>query len=278
MQIDGKTQVVGIVADPIAHVRTPQLFNASVAKQGLNAVCVPMHVSSDQLAQLLQGACALKNFLGLVVTIPHKEAVVKHCGELTPAARLVGAANTLRWDRDHGHWVGGNLDGDGFVAGLKERGHTLTGKRVLMVGAGGAGKAIAYAVARENPAELVLSNRSLARAEEVVARIGPALPGVKIRTGTADAIGFDVVVNATSLGLRDEDPVPLPIETLLPGTLVCEAVMRDTDTTLLAAARRRGCIVHQGQYMLYGQLVEMAKFFGLELDPLNVDCILGPAE
>ena len=273
MEIDGKTRVVGIVADPIAHVRTPQLFNASVAQQGLNAVCVPLHASAQQLSQLLAGLAACQNFAGLVVTIPHKEAVVALCGELTPAARLVGAANALRWDRERGHWVGGNLDGDGFVAGLQECGRSLAGKRVLLLGAGGAGKAIAYAVGRAQPAELVLSNRSMARAEEVAQRIAPALPGVAVRTGAADATGFDVVINATALGLREGDPAPLPVETLQPGTLVCEAVMRDT--ALLAAASARGATVHAGHYMLYGQMVELAHFFGMELKPSNVCRLFG---
>ncbi|MBS0509153.1 MAG: shikimate dehydrogenase [Proteobacteria bacterium] len=263
MEIDGKTRVVGIVADPIAHVRTPQLFNAAMARRGHNAVCVPLHVSAQQLPALLAGLAGCQNLAGLVVTIPHKEAVVTHCGELTPAARLVGAANVLRWSGVRGHWLGGNLDGDGFVAGLKACGHSLTDKRVLLLGAGGAGKAIAYAVGRERPAELVLHNRSMARAEEALARIAPALSGVLLRTGPADATNFDVVINATALGLKDGDPAPLPVETLRPGMLVCEAVMRDT--ALLAAARDRGAVAHAGQHMLDGQLVEMAGFFGLAL-------------
>src|SRR3546814_15258278 len=96
--------------------------------------------------------------------------------DLCSSDLLIGAANVLRWDRIQGHWLGGNLDGDGFVAGLKSRGHELTGKRVLMVGAGGAGKAIAHAVACECPAELVVSNRSMGRAHEIVDRIKIALP------------------------------------------------------------------------------------------------------
>ncbi len=263
MQIDGNTRLVGIVADPIAHVRTPQLFNAAMARQELNAVCVPLHVGAPQLPALLAGLAGCQNLAGLVVTIPHKEAVVAHCGELTPAARLVGASNVLRWDGARGHWVGGNLDGDGFVAGLKERGHGLAGKRVLLLGAGGAGKAIAYAVGREHPAELVLHNRSMARAGEALARIAPALPGVAVRTGAADAAGFDVVINATALGLRDGDPAPLPVDSLRPGMLVCEAVMRDT--ALLAAARACGALAHAGQHMLDGQLAAIARFFGLAL-------------
>lgn len=268
MQIDGKTRVVGIVADPIAHVRTPQLLNAAMARQGLNAVCVPLHVAAPQLPVLLAGLAGCQNLDGLVVTIPHKESVVAHCAELTPAARLVGAANVVRWDSVRGHWLGGNLDGDGFMAGLKACGHTLAGKRVLLLGAGGAGKAIAYAVGRERPAELVLHNRSMARAEEVLARIAPALPGVVMWAGAADATGFDVVINATALGLHDGDPAPLPVETLRPGMLVCEAVMRDT--ALLVAARACGAQAHAGQYMLNGQLVAMARFFGLVLESHDV--------
>ncbi len=276
MNIDGNTQLIGVIADPVSHVRAPQLFNASALKQGLNIASIPLQVAPEQLATFLNGAAALKNLLGMVVTIPHKEAVISLCGELTPAATLVGSANIVRWDRERAHWVGGNFDGDGFVAGLKERGHTLAGKRVLQLGAGGAGKAIAYAVAREKPAEFVLHNRSDARAAEVVARLALALPDVPMRTGPADATGFDVVINATSLGLKDGDALPLSIDTLAPGMLVCEAVMRDTDTALLTAAQARGCLIHQGQYMLYGQLVEMARFFGLPLEPANVARILGP--
>lgn len=269
MEIDGNTRVVGIVADPIAHVRTPQLFNSAMVRQGLNAVCVPLHVAAPQLPALLAGLAGCKNFGGLVVTIPHKEAVTAYCGELTPAARLVGAANVLRWDDERGHWLGGNLDGDGFVAGLKAQGHDLEGMRVLLLGAGGAGKAIAYAVGRERPAELVIYNRSMARAEEAVQRLAPALPGVALRSGAADATGFDVVINATALGLHDGDPAPLAVETLQPGMLVCEAVMRDT--SLLAAARERGAQVHAGQYMLAGQLVAIAGFFGLALGARTLD-------
>lgn len=166
-------------------------------------------------------------------------------------------------DRSQGHWLGGNLDGDGFVVGVKAHANVIMGKRALIVGAGGAGTAIAYAVARENPAELVVSNRSMARAEEVVDRVLSEVPDAVIRTGPVNAAGFDVVINATSLGLRDEDPSPVPIETLEAGALACEAVMRDADTALLAGARQRGCLIHEGQHMLHGQLVEKAKFFGL---------------
>lgn len=276
MQIDGNTQLVGIIASPIGHVRTPQLFNASVAKQGLNAICVPLHVDAAQLPAFLAGVQAPHNWLGLVVTIPHKEAVVAACGELSETARLVGSVNAMRFDRKKGHWVGANFDGDGFVAGLRERGHTLAGKRVLQVGAGGAGKSMAYAIARERPAELVIHNRSTDKAAELAAQLKEALPGVSIRTGDNNPAGFDVVVNATALGLRDADAMPVPAERLSAGTLVCEAVVRDGDTPLLKTAREHGCLVHHGQWMLYGQIVEIARFLEVPLEPQHVERMLGP--
>ncbi|MFM0200172.1 shikimate dehydrogenase [Paraburkholderia fungorum] len=276
MQIDGNTQLVGIIASPIAHVRTPQLFNAAVARQGLNAVCVPLHVDAAQLPAFLAGAEAPHNLLGLVVTIPHKEAVVAACGELTDTARLVGSVNAMRFDRTKGHWVGANFDGDGFVAGLRERGHTISGKRVLQVGAGGAGKSMAYAIARERPAELVIHNRSASKAAELVAQLKKALPDVSIRSGDNNPADFDIVVNATALGLHDGDAIPVQAELLSAGTLVCEAVVRDEDTSLLKTAREHGCLVHHGQWMLYGQIVEIARFLEVPLEPQYVERMLGP--
>jgi len=276
MQIDGNTQLVGIIAAPISHVRTPQLFNASVASQGINAACVPFHVDPAGLAAFLDGARAIQSLNGLVVTIPHKEAVVAACAELSDTAGLVGSVNAMRFDRDKGCWIGGNFDGDGFVAGLRERGHTLAGKRVLQLGAGGAGKSMAYAIARERPAELVIYNRSADKAQELAARLAQAVPGVAIRAGGDDPAGFDVIVNATALGLRDSDALPLAADRLDAGALVCEAVVRDGDTPLLRAARERGCTVHHGQWMLYGQIVEIARFMGVPLTPAHVAHILGP--
>lgn len=280
MQIDGHTQLVGIIGNPITQVRTPQLFNASVAKQGLNVVCVPFHVESAQLNTIVAVAAAVKNMHGLIVTIPHKEAVVAACAKLTDTARLVGSVNAMRYDRDTKTWFGGNFDGEGFIGGLRERGHSLAGKRVLLLGAGGAGKAMAYAIAREQPAVLIIFNRAFDKAKKLVERLQTALPGAEIEAcgdigARSDEI--DVVVNATSLGLSDSDPLPFPAERLRSGMLICEAVVRDGGTALLKAAEAKGCTVHHGQWMLYGQAVEIARFLGVPLTPECVDRALGPA-
>jgi shikimate dehydrogenase len=276
MQIDGNTHLVGLIAHPVSHVRTPQLFNASAANQGLNAVCVPFHVKPPQLKAWLNGVSTLQNLRGLIVTIPHKEAVAAACHKLTDAAHLIGSVNAMRFDHGKGWWVGGNFDGDGFVAGLQDRGHSLAGKRVLQIGAGGAGKAMAHAIAGERPAEFVVFNRSPDKAAELVDRLTSTFPMTSIRSGDDNPEGFDVVVNATSLGLRDTDALPLSPDRLRPGMLVCEAVMRDGDTPLLKAARERGCGIHHGQWMLYGQIVKIARFLDIPLTPEFVDHILGP--
>lgn len=278
MGIDGKTQLVGIIANPIAHVRTPQLFNESIARQGLNAVCVPFHVLGDDLSKTLQGIGGARNFIGMIVTIPYKERVIDFCTELTETAKLVGSANVLRFDHERGVWVGGNFDGEGFIAGLRGRGHELRGKRVLLLGSGGAGKAIAYSVTLEQPAELVIYNRTMARAEELVERLRSVAfqANVHIQAGDNDPADFDVIINATSLGLHDNDELPLPVENLLSDSLVCEAVVRNGNTPLLAAAERKSCNIHHGQHMLYGQIVQISRFLGFDLRAESVAHILGP--
>ena len=276
MEITGHTNLVGIVANPVEHVRTPQLFNASVAQQGLDVSCVPFHVREPNLQKWLSGALGLSNLTGLIITIPYKEAVIEWCGELTDTAILVGSVNAMRRDESRGIWIGGNFDGDGFVAGLRSRGHQLEGKRVLLVGAGGAGKAMAYAIARSKPAELVIHNRAEQRAIDLVSRVNKALPEIKMSVGDNNPGGFDVVVNATSLGLKDGDALPIRMDRLESGTLICEAVMRDGNTPLLQAAFERGCVVHHGRHMLYGQIVEIAQFLGIPLRSESVVRMLGP--
>jgi shikimate dehydrogenase len=269
MQITGDTQLVGIIADPVAHVRTPQMFNAAAQQLGLPVVCVPFHVPPAQLDAWLAGCAGLRNLAGLIVTIPHKELVIPFCDDLTDTAKLVGSANVLRRERDTGRWIGGNFDGQGFVAGLRAQGHTLAGKRVLQVGAGGAGKSMAYGILCERPAELVIANRSMEKAVALAAQLRGALPSAGGRAGDADPRDFDVIVNATSVGLTD-NAMPVDIARLDAGALVCEAVVREGGTALLKAAAERGCAVHRGEWMLRGQIAELGRFLGIGLDASSI--------
>ncbi|VVN78754.1 shikimate dehydrogenase family protein [Pseudomonas fluorescens] len=276
MHISGHTNLIGIVADPIAHVKTPEVINQSAANQGLDLVCVPLHVRGSNLQKVLAGVSGIANLRGLVVTIPYKETIVDYCDELTVTAKQVGSVNAVRIEAESGRLIGGNFDGEGMLIGLHQQGHRLEGKRVLLVGAGGAGKSIAYSVAQQQPAQLAIYNRSPARAQALVDRLQGQFPSLSLSLSDGNAEDFDVIINATSLGLRDDDSLPLDPATLSPDALVCEAVMRSGDTALLAAARARGCAVHHGQHMIYGQIVQICRFLGVDLQNEHLARILGP--
>jgi len=260
--IGGRTRVYGILADPIGQVRTPQAFNALCEARDFDAVLVPFHVAAEDLAEAVAGLRRLRSLGGLVVTVPHKQAMRALCDRLEPMGRLVGAVNAVRREAD-GSLVGENFDGRGFVAGLRAEGHEPRGRRALLLGAGGAGAAIAFALAEAGVAELAIANRSAAKGAALAAAVGEAFPGVAVRSATAEGSGFDLLVNATSLGLRPEDPLPLPAESIPAGALVAEVVMQPAVTPLLQAADERGATIHGGRHMLQGQLEAIAAFLGV---------------
>ena len=259
--ITGHTQIFAILADPVAHVRTPQAFNRLFAEARADRILIPLQVPPDGLGRAVDGLRQIGNLGGFVVTVPHKQAIMAHCDEITAQARLVGAVNAVRRHAD-GRLTGGSFDGVGFVDGLAGAGHDIAGRRVLQLGAGGAGSAIAFALAAAGAAELVLANRDRTRAEALAARVAAAFPGFAVRAGDADPGGFDIVVNATSLGLKPDDPLPLDPARIDPGCLVAEVIMEPAETALLAAARARGARIHPGRLMLEAQLDAIGRFIG----------------
>ncbi len=260
--ITGRTRVFGVIADPIEHVRACEVFNPLFEAHGIDAVLVPLHVPPAGLAEALTGFRALANLGGILVTIPHKEHVLPLLDEIGPHAKLVGAANIIRRDAD-GKLAGENFDGLGFVAGLEQAGHTLGGRRILLVGAGGAAKAIACALVEQDPAALVIANRTVARGEALAERLRAAYPEAPVQAGPLDPRGFDIVVNATSLGLQLSDPLPLPISEVESSTLLAEIIMKPERTPLVEAAHARELQVHLGRHMLDAQIPLMARFLGI---------------
>lgn len=261
LPLSGATRLYAIVGDPIAQVGSPGLFNAAFRRRGVEAILVPLHVAPDGLADLMRMFRTTKNFDGLIVTVPHKIAIAALIDEIGPMGRRIGAVNAIH-KRD-GRLVGDNFDGIGFVRGLQAKGHGLAGRRVLVIGSGGAGRAVAHAVADERPARLRLFDVDPARAQTVVAELKAAAPGLDADVGAPDPSGFDVVVNCTSVGMRPEDPFPVAVDPLGPGTLVVDIILKPTVTPLLAEAGRRGCLTHAGAPMLEGQVDAVCDFFGL---------------
>ncbi|MDD0999272.1 shikimate dehydrogenase [Pseudomonas sp. TNT2022 ID1044] len=259
MPISGKTRVVVHLTYPAKHLRTPEFFNPLLERLGYDGVLVPWEVSPANLATAWEGLRGIENLAGVIVTVPHKLEVAKLCDELQGTASLLNVCNVAKRLPD-GRFSGRMFDGDGFVVGLKKQGHALHDKRVLLLGAGGAATGIAHALLAEEIQELVISNRTPAKAEELVAELRQLFPARRINAGPADASGFNVVINGTALGLKADDPLPLPIETLAPGTVVGDVVMNPDITPLLSAAAERGCVIHKGAHMITGQIDLLAEF------------------
>lgn len=262
IEITGSTRVLGILADPIAHVKAPSGINAIARRRGRDAVMVPLQVAPEHLAALVETLRHLKSFDGAVVTVPHKMAIVGLCDGLTDRARAIGAANVIRRTAD-GRIEADMLDGAGFVAGLKAGGVDPRGIAAHLTGAGGAANAIAFALAEAGIARLTLANRTRAKAEELAARVAAAFPGVPVMVGTPDPSGHDLVVNGTTLGMAPGDALPVDGARLKPGMVVAEVIMEPAETPLLVAARAKGCRTHPGRPMLDHQLELMADYFGL---------------
>ena len=260
--ISGHTRVYAILADPVRHVLTPQNLNALMQSRGHDGVMVPVHVGADDLATVVAGLKRMRTFGGFVVTVPHKTGIVAFCDEVSRQARLVGAVNCVRREAD-GRLVGEILDGLGFVAGMRREGCEPKGRRVLLLGAGGAANAIAFAFAGAGVASLAIANRTRAKSEDLARRLALAFPELRVDLDGADPADYDIVVNGTSLGLAESDPLPLDASRLTDRQIVAEVIMQPRVTALLAAAQAKGCRIHYGLPMLECQLEMMADFMGM---------------
>lgn len=259
--ITGTTRLYAIIGDPIAHVRTPMAFNEYFEARGIDAVCVGIHIGRHDLPRGWAGLQAILNLDGFIVTAPHKGEAARLCDTLAGDGAYTKVVNAVRREAD-GRFTGTLFDGRGFVSGLTTHGHRVEGRRFYMAGAGGAGTALAYALAGSGAAALTIHNRTRSKAETLVEGVGAAFPRCEVRLGTKDASGFDIVVNATSLGLEPDDPHSFDLESADPDALVAEVVMKPEVTPLLTAARARGHRIHSGIHMLNGQLALMMEFFG----------------
>lgn len=237
--LSGSTRVLFIVGDPIAQVKSPAGVTQALTERGRDAVCLPAHVVPQDLAEWVHGVSRARNVDGLIVTVPHKFAAFALCASTTERAAFLGAVNTLR-RRPDGRWHGDMFDGEALVQALQARGGALTRHRVLLVGAGGAGTAIARSLVDSGVAELSIHDTDHERRDALVKRLA-ALGRARVSAGSPDARGFDLTVNATPLGMREGDPLPFDVSTLAPQTRVACVVTAPAVTRLIEAARARGC-------------------------------------
>jgi len=259
--INGKTTLIPHLGYPTESFKAPMIYNPWFAQQGINAVVVPMGVKPDDFAEVFRSLFRMTNIRGALVTMPHKVPTLELVDELTPAARIAGACNAVL-RRDDGTLVGDQFDGAGFVRGIVRKGCRLEGARAIVSGSGGVGSAIAASLAQAGVAELALFDAREGAARALALRLAEHYPALHVSTGTNDPQGFDVVVNATPLGMRAGDPLPFDVTRIAAGTMVGEVVMKHEYTPFLEAALARNCKVQVGTDMLFEMIPAYLEFFG----------------
>ena len=262
--VDGNSRVYGVIAHPVTHVRAPMVFNPRFAAAGLGLIMVPIDAPPESLEDIIRGLQCVPNFGGLAVTIPHKLAMAELCDDLGTVARVTGAVNAVRFDPD-GLLYGDNFDGAGFIAGCRGKGYEVTGKTVLMLGAGGAARAIAAALCEAGVGQLTIANRNFANAQRVVDLLvtNGGFANVTARPlAEIDGAGVDMIINCTSLGLNDGDAMPLALDRVSKDTVIADIIMVPAETKWLQDAARRGLTVHHGRHMLDYQVDLIGRFIG----------------
>jgi len=259
--ITGKTKLIAHLGYPTESFRAPMIYNPYFEKHGIDAVVIPMGCKAEDYAEFLNLAFHLSNIHGALVTMPHKVTTVGLLDEVMTTARVAGSCNAVRLGPD-GKLVGDMFDGEGFVRGALRKGQILSGAKALVVGSGGVGSAIAASLAKAGVAELAVYDSYAPMMDGLAERLKQHYPNLIVTTGSKDPAGFDLVVNATPLGMKEGDPLPMDVERIAPTTFVGEVVMKQEITPFLAAARARGCAFQVGTDMLFEQIPAYLEFFG----------------
>lgn len=262
--IDGNTELIAHIGYPTHSFKAPMIYNPYFAARGINAAVVPFAVEAHNFEPFIRSLFKAKNVRGALITMPHKVAITQIADLLEPAAQIAGAANALKMDA-HGTLIADMFDGEGFVRGIVRKGFVCAGARALVVGAGGVGSAISAALAKAGIGQLSLVDIHASTALALAARLREHYPRVKTQVAAADAAGYDLVVNATPLGMNATDPLPLDVSRLEASTFVGEVVMKSEMTPLLQHAAAKGCRYQIGTDMLFEMIPAYLEFFGYPL-------------
>jgi shikimate dehydrogenase len=260
--ISGHTELIAHIGFPTHSFKSPMIYNPWFDSVGVDAVVVPMGCQPDNFPALVRSLFRLTNIRGALITMPHKVAAASLLDDMSPAVRVAGACNAIRRDAS-GRLVGDQFDGEGFVRGVLHKGCVLRGARALVVGCGGVGSPIAASLAAAQVGEIHLFDVSRASADGLAGRLRENYPALDVRIGSTDPSGFDLVVNATPLGMNEGDPLPFDVTRLAAGTFVGEVVMKAEMTPLLLAAQARACPFQRGTDMLFEMIPAYLEFFGL---------------
>jgi shikimate dehydrogenase len=259
--ISGTTTLIAHLGYPTVTFKSPLIYNPWFEKKDIDAVVVPMGVKAEDYPAFFRSLFTLTNIRGALVTMPHKVTTIDLVDEISPTAAVAGAVNAVLL-REDGALVGDQFDGAGFVRGVLRKGFPLQGRKALVVGNGGVGSPIAASLAAEGVAEMGLFDPNATASELLAQRLVTQYPRLQVTTGSKDPAGYDIVVNATPLGMNDDDPLPMDVDRISSTAFVGEVVMKQEFTPFLRAAREKGCQVQVGKDMLFEMIPAYLEFFG----------------
>lgn len=259
LKLTGATRLYAIVGDPIAQVRSPEVFTERFAAAALDAVLVPAHVPADRFDEIIPALMQLRNLDGLLVTVPFKARMLHFAQRLGPAARSIGALNALRREAD-GTWTGDMYDGAGFVRGVERKGQRLRGRRVALFGAGGAGSAIACALAEAGVDSIAVIDPISGKAAALAEKLHMAFPACATLAADVMPADVDMLVNASPVGMNAGDGMPADVGKLRADTLVGDVVVSAAATPLIQHAIDSGCAWVNGRDMHAGQVDALIDF------------------
>ncbi len=259
--ITGRTRLIAHIGWPTEAFKAPMIYNPWFEQQGIEAAVVPLGVEAADYAQILRPLFRIRNLHGALITMPHKVTTASLVDEMSTTAKIAGACNAVLRRAD-GTLLGDMFDGAGFVRGVARKGRRIAGASALVIGAGGVGSAIAASLAAAGVASMGLFDAAPASAEALGQRLQQHYPALRIRLGSKDSGGYDIVVNATPLGMREDDPLPVDVSRISPDAFVGEVVMKQEFTPLLRAAQAKGCTVQVGTDMLFEMIPAYLEFFG----------------
>ena len=270
--IQGSTELVAIVGSPIAQVKSPENFNRWFAEHERNVAMLAIDLQHSALDDFVQALRGWQNLRGCVVTVPYKQALAGRLDAISERSAALCSVNVIRREAD-GRLVGDIVDGEGFLNAARAHDFEPANKRALVIGTGGVGCAIAYSLCQAGVRQLALSDLDPQRVESLARLLRQAFSTIEISSVPASLEGFDLLVNASPVGMgaAPDGPLPLPAEllaSLAPHTLVADVVTSPAITPLLALARERGCPIQTGPQMALAQLGNLGHFMGVT--PLTI--------
>ncbi|TYL48839.1 shikimate dehydrogenase family protein [Marinomonas sp. IMCC 4694] len=256
--ITGDTRLFPILGDPIAQVRSPEFLTRILQRRQENGIVTPMHVAPEHFTQVMESLRYTQNVHGIVITIPHKIPALAACDSTSERAQFIGSVNIIRKQND-GLLYGDNVDGIGYLDGVKKEGFEVSNTRALLIGAGGAGSAVAFEILQRGAAYLAIFDLDQQRLHSLIERLNMRFPN-RAGVGNQDPTGFDFIANVTPVGMRPNDPYPVDIHKLHSGQFVADAITKPEVSPMIEHARSLGCCTMVGAGMFNAEAEILVEF------------------